>query len=249
MQSAEDERLRSAYDAAQRDASSSRSMNPPPAPARVRTSVPEHELHALTPEAKRALLWARHKSSASEACATSPAADAAREMPPPPVSQPRDMLPPPPPPPPPPVSQPRDMPPPPRPPPPRSSTAPPPPPGSQPRDMPTPPRPPPPPPPPPVPSESSTAETAVPDAERPLLPSWVRVPSRSRPGEFSYQHLPTGLKQTKFPETEPSAAEIDEHLAAKKSKKQASSGKKRAAPLMQNEPTAAWHAYLKKKKS
>ena len=115
--------------------------------------------------------------------------------------------------------------------------------------MPTPPRPPPPLPPPPVPPESSTSETAVPDAERPLLPSWVRVPSRSRPGEFSYQHLPTGLKQTKFPETEPSAAEIDEHLAAKKSKKQASSGKKRAAPLMQNEPTAAWHAYLKKKKS
>ena len=249
MQSAEYEKLRSAYDAAQRDASSSRSMNPPPAPARVRTSVPEHELHALTPEAKRSLLWARHKSSASEACATSPAADAAREIPPPPVSQPRDMPPPPPPPPPPPVSQPRDMPPPPRPPPPRSSTAPPPPPGSQPRDMPTPPRPPPPLPPPPVPPESSTAETAVPDAERPLLPSWVRVPSRSRPGEFSYQHLPTGLKQTKFPETEPSAAEIDEHLAAKKSKKQTSSGKKRAAPLMQNEPTAAWHAYLKKKKS
>ena len=205
MQSAEYEKLRSAYDAAQRDASSSRSMNPPPAPARVRTSVPEHELHALTPEAKRSLLWARHKSSASEACATSPAADAAREIPPPSVSQPRDM--------------------------------------------PTPPRPPPPPPPPPVPPESSTAETAVPDAERPLLPSWVRVPSRSRPGEFSYQHLPTGLKQTKFPETEPSAAEIDEHLAAKKSKKQTSSGKKRAAPLMQNEPTAAWHAYLKKKKS
>ena len=46
-------------------------MDPPPAPARVRTSVPEHELHALTPEAKRSLLWARHKSSASEACATS----------------------------------------------------------------------------------------------------------------------------------------------------------------------------------
>ena len=60
MQSAEYERLRSAYDAAQRDPSSSRSMNPPPAPARVRTSVPEHELHALTPEAKRSLLWARH---------------------------------------------------------------------------------------------------------------------------------------------------------------------------------------------
>ena len=100
-----------------------------------------------------------------------------------------------------------------------------------------------------MPPESSTAVTVVIDAaaERPLLPSWVRVPSRSRPGEFSYQHLITGLKQTKFPESEPSAAEIDEHLAAKK--KQASSGKKRAAPLMQNEPTAAWHAYLKKKKS
>ena len=100
-----------------------------------------------------------------------------------------------------------------------------------------------------MPPESSTAVTAVIDAsaERPLLPSWVRVPSRSRPGEFSYQHLITGLKQTKFPESEPSVAEIDEHLAAKK--KQVSCGKKRAAPLMQNEPTAAWHAYLKKKKS
>ena len=59
--------------------------------------------------------------------------------------------------------------------------------------------------------------------------------------------LRTGLKQSKFPESEPSAAEVAEHLAAKKQK--ASSGKKRAAPLMQNEPTAAWHAYLKKKKS
>ena len=47
-------------------------------------------------------------------------------------------------------------------------------------------------------------------AERPLPPSWVRVPSRSRPGEFSYQHLITGLKQTKFPESEPSAAEVAE---------------------------------------
>ena len=85
--------------------------------------------------------------------------------------------------------------------------------------------------------------------ERPLPPAWQRVPSRSRPGEFSYQHLRTGLKQTKFPESEPSVAEIAEHLAAKKKARSTAPGKKRAAPLMQNETTASWHAYLKKKKS
>ena len=97
---------------------------------------------------------------------------------------------------------------------------------------------PPPPPPPIVPPESSTAVTAIDvSAERPLLPSWQRVPSKSRPGEFSYMDLRTGLKQTKFPESEPSAAEVAEHLAVKQQR--ASSGKKRAAPLMKNEPTAS----------
>ena len=238
MNSEDYERRRCAYDAAQRDASS-RSMAPPP--ARVHTSVSEHELHALTPDAKRSLLWARHKSSASEACATTLEANAAREMPPPPGAQRRDMPPPPPPslPPPPPPPPPLPPPPLPPPPPPRLSAAPL---KAAPQTSAAPP------PPPTVPPESSTAVAFIDaSAERPLLPSWVRVPSRSRPGEFSYQHLITGLKQTKFPESEPSAAEIDEHLAAKK--KQAPSGKKRAAPLMQNEPTAAWHAYLKKKKS
>ena len=106
-------------------------------------------------------------------------------------------------------------------------------------------QPPQPPLPPTGPAESSTAIDA--SAERPLLPHWQRVPSRSRPGEFSYLHLRTGLKQRKFPVSEPSDTEVAEHLAVMK--RLASSGKKRAAPLMQNEPTAAWHAYLKKKKS
>ena len=38
--------------------------------------------------------------------------------------------------------------------------------------------------------------------ERPLPPNWKKVPSASRPGEFSFLHLPTGFKQADFPTTD-----------------------------------------------
>ena len=36
-------------------------------------------------------------------------------------------------------------------------------------------------------------------SDRPLPPSWRKVPSASRPGEFSYLHVPTGFKQAEVP--------------------------------------------------
>jgi serine/threonine protein kinase len=50
--------------------------------------------------------------------------------------------------------------------------------------------------PPTTPVDLSTGE----GAERPLPPSWRKVPSASRPGQFSYLHVPTGYKQAHFPE-------------------------------------------------
>lgn len=56
-------------------------------------------------------------------------------------------------------------------------------------------------------SESSAAEhDGLPD-------SWRKVPSKSRKGEFSYLHLPTGLKQKGVPAGEPSEAEIAAFVA------------------------------------
>ena len=51
-------------------------------------------------------------------------------------------------------------------------------------------------------------------AERPLPPSWRKVPSASRPGEFSYLHLPTGFKQAFFPESDEPDAECLEQVKA-----------------------------------
>ena len=46
--------------------------------------------------------------------------------------------------------------------------------------------------------------------ERRLPPSWRKVPSASRPGEFSYLHEPTGFKQAAFPDSdEPSAQALE----------------------------------------
>ena len=39
-------------------------------------------------------------------------------------------------------------------------------------------------------------------AEAPLPPNWRKVPSASRPGQFSYVHLPTGYKQAEVPTTD-----------------------------------------------
>ena len=49
--------------------------------------------------------------------------------------------------------------------------------------------------------------------ERPLPPSWKKVPSASRPGEFSYLHVPTGYKQAFPPERDELPAEVQAALA------------------------------------
>ena len=51
-------------------------------------------------------------------------------------------------------------------------------------------------------------------ATLPLRPTWQRVPSVSRPGKISYQHLRTGVKQSAFPTQEPTAKKIAEHARA-----------------------------------
>ena len=91
----------------------------------------------------------------------------------------------------------------------------------------------------------------------PELPSsWKRVPSKSRPGQFSYQHLPTGLKQTRFPTSEPSSEEVAAHYGALR---QAHSGRPDAGPatgkrvrevkpLLQSETTAGWQAFSARNK-
>ena len=61
-----------------------------------------------------------------------------------------------------------------------------------------------------------------------LLPTWQRVPSISRPGQISYQHKRTGVKQSNFPtRSEPTAEEIAEHLA--RAAAASASGRPRAA--------------------
>ena len=51
-------------------------------------------------------------------------------------------------------------------------------------------------------------------ATLPLRPTWQRVPSVSRPGKISYQHLRTGVKQSAFPTQEPTAERIAEYARA-----------------------------------
>ena len=69
-------------------------------------------------------------------------------------------------------------------------------------------------------SEQARAEAdhAKKSAEGPgndgLPDSWRKVASKSRPGEFSFLHLPTGLKQKAVPTGEPSEAEIAAFVAA-----------------------------------
>eukprot|EP00308_Calcidiscus_leptoporus_P018089 CAMPEP_0119379274 /NCGR_PEP_ID=MMETSP1334-20130426/51979_1 /TAXON_ID=127549 /ORGANISM="Calcidiscus leptoporus, Strain RCC1130" /LENGTH=200 /DNA_ID=CAMNT_0007398735 /DNA_START=9 /DNA_END=611 /DNA_ORIENTATION=+ len=100
-------------------------------------------------------------------------------------------------------------------------------------------------------SEQSTNEATLPS-------SWKRIPSKSRPGEFSYLHLPTGLKQAKLPDGEPSSDVISAHFAAlRKAQAVTATEQPKAAgkrsrdprPLMQSETTAGWHAFRKAKKT
>ena len=50
-------------------------------------------------------------------------------------------------------------------------------------------------------------------SDRPLPPSWRKVPSASRPGEFSYLHVPTGYKQAMVPERDELPPEVQAMLA------------------------------------
>ena len=61
-----------------------------------------------------------------------------------------------------------------------------------------------------------------------MLSNWQRVPSISRPGKISYQHIRTGVKQSDFPmRSEPTAEQIAEHLA--RAAAASASGRPRAA--------------------
>lgn len=54
---------------------------------------------------------------------------------------------------------------------------------------------------------------AAPSGGDNLPPSWRKVPSASRPGEFSYQHVPTGYKQSVPPEHDELPADVLAALA------------------------------------
>ena len=61
-----------------------------------------------------------------------------------------------------------------------------------------------------------------PNHEEPVPVNWQVVPSKSRPGDWSYVHIPTGLKQSRRPSGEPSAAAVaafQEATAQKMSRK------------------------------
>ena len=82
---------------------------------------------------------------------------------------------------------------------------------------------------------------------RPLPRDWRAVPSKSRPGETSYVHVPTGLKQARFPESDPSPVQIAEHNEAVRRAK-AKKGSRGKAPLLKHAPTANWQAFSQKKR-
>ena len=60
----------------------------------------------------------------------------------------------------------------------------------------------------PAPGETGASDASgVPEAELPR--NWKAVPSQSRPGQFSYVHVPTGLKQSRAPTGEPSEEAVE----------------------------------------
>ena len=87
------------------------------------------------------------------------------------------------------------------------------------------------------------------DYDDQLPEGWRRVPSSSRPGQFSYSHT-SGLKQSKRPSRPPSEAEIAafKKLVAKKRKRVDSSkkGKGRSVNKLESvATTATWQSYMK----
>ena len=77
-----------------------------------------------------------------------------------------------------------------------------------------------------------------------LPENWRAIPSRSRPGQYSFIHVPTGLKQSKRPSDEPTEQDVEafrEAVARAKRQKLA-----RSKPLLANEATASWQQYVKR---
>ena len=63
-------------------------------------------------------------------------------------------------------------------------------------------------------SRRGAVEVADDEGTRPLpSSSWQRVPSKSRPGEWSYLHVPSGLRQRTFPTDDPAAAAVGAPVA------------------------------------
>ena len=82
---------------------------------------------------------------------------------------------------------------------------------------------------------------------RPLPRDWQAVASKSRPGETSYVHLPTGLKQARFPESAPTPEQIRQHNEAVRAAKERKRSRQGAAPLLKHAPTANWQKFSQKK--
>jgi hypothetical protein len=87
----------------------------------------------------------------------------------------------------------------------------------------------------------------------PLATGWKRVPSASRPGQFSYQHT-SGLKQSKRPTRPPTDSEIAAFLKLHgKKRKRVEGGKKGKGrsvnKLESSATTAGWQSYMKKGKN
>mmetsp|Transcript_9384 Transcript_9384/g.14794 ORF Transcript_9384/g.14794 Transcript_9384/m.14794 type:complete len:165 (+) Transcript_9384:26-520(+) len=78
-----------------------------------------------------------------------------------------------------------------------------------------------------------------------LPKGWKAVPSLSRPGEYTYVHTPSGLKQSRRPlegevPSEEAVEAFQDAVARAKRKKL-----ERTKPLLANEATANWQAYVK----
>ena len=96
------------------------------------------------------------------------------------------------------------------------------------------------------------------DARLVKLPSlaWKRVPSKSRPGEFSYLHLPTGLRQTTVPHRDPTDEEMKKFINMQAEPKNSGIGnvalgvkrREAAKPMLKHKATADWQKFAQKKK-
>jgi hypothetical protein len=86
----------------------------------------------------------------------------------------------------------------------------------------------------------AVSEAGTPAAKLP--PNWRSVRSKSRPGQVSYLHVPTGLKQSGWPCKEPSDKEIAAHWVASRHTRTGT------APLLKHAPAKSWRDFQKKQK-